>query len=241
MAMAYSPASKAALEWRRETLHEIAVQEMLRLALVLNLTAVIAGAPVFGRPNFRNIQAISRRVKHCVSAPIAGSGIGATLESNLARHVLRQAGQVSRGLVNPGLKSMRFASGLANPKISRHIGNKCQHSVEFDLDAPSASLIHNCSGKPQAGSVGGKGGVVSAPIGRAAYPSRLLRQAAANHQPGWQPMTDRRPGFNFPMAMAGSLSSSQKTYADSPVSGNIAGCPLRFFLIGIRVPGVAVG
>jgi hypothetical protein len=37
--------------WRRE-LHDIAVQEMLHLALVANLMASIGAAPTFGRPNF---------------------------------------------------------------------------------------------------------------------------------------------------------------------------------------------
>jgi hypothetical protein len=37
--------------WRRE-LHDIAVQEMLHLALVANLMTAIGAAPTFGRPNF---------------------------------------------------------------------------------------------------------------------------------------------------------------------------------------------
>lgn len=37
--------------WRHE-LHDIAVQEMLHLALVANLMAAIGAAPTFGRPNF---------------------------------------------------------------------------------------------------------------------------------------------------------------------------------------------
>lgn len=36
----------------RETLHGIAVQEMLHLALVANLSTAIGAAPTFGRPNF---------------------------------------------------------------------------------------------------------------------------------------------------------------------------------------------
>jgi nitroreductase len=36
----------------RETLHSIAVEEMLHLALVANLSTAIGAAPTFGRPNF---------------------------------------------------------------------------------------------------------------------------------------------------------------------------------------------
>ena len=36
----------------RETLNSIAVQEMLHLALVANLSTAIGAAPTFGRPNF---------------------------------------------------------------------------------------------------------------------------------------------------------------------------------------------
>ena len=41
-----------AVERWRQTLRDIAVQEMLHLALVSNLMAAIGAAPVFGRPNF---------------------------------------------------------------------------------------------------------------------------------------------------------------------------------------------
>src|SRR6478735_1478009 len=43
--------AEAVGRWRR-TLHEIAVEEMLHLALVSNLMTAIGAAPVFGRPNF---------------------------------------------------------------------------------------------------------------------------------------------------------------------------------------------
>jgi len=43
--------AEAVGRWRT-TLHEIAVQEMLHLALVSNLMTAIGAAPVFGRPNF---------------------------------------------------------------------------------------------------------------------------------------------------------------------------------------------
>ena len=42
----------AAVERWRQTLHGIAVEEMLHLALVSNLMTAIGAAPVFGRPNF---------------------------------------------------------------------------------------------------------------------------------------------------------------------------------------------
>src|SRR6266516_2454859 len=38
-------------DWRKQ-INGIAVQEMLRLALVANLMTAIGAAPVFGRPNF---------------------------------------------------------------------------------------------------------------------------------------------------------------------------------------------
>ncbi|NUR83479.1 MAG: hypothetical protein HOY71_05245 [Nonomuraea sp.] len=40
--------------WRK-TLHDIAVEEMLHLALVANLMAAIGAAPTFGRPNFPRV------------------------------------------------------------------------------------------------------------------------------------------------------------------------------------------
>ena len=43
--------AEAVTRWR-ETLHDIAVDEMLHLALVANLMTAIGAAPVFGRPNF---------------------------------------------------------------------------------------------------------------------------------------------------------------------------------------------
>lgn len=43
--------AEAVARWRR-TLHDIAVQEMLHLALVSNLMTAIGAAPVLGRPNF---------------------------------------------------------------------------------------------------------------------------------------------------------------------------------------------
>src|SRR6185503_11932420 len=43
--------TEAVTRWRK-TLHEIAVEEMLHLALVSNLMTAIGAAPVFGRPNF---------------------------------------------------------------------------------------------------------------------------------------------------------------------------------------------
>ena len=43
--------AEAVGRWRK-TLREIAVQEMLHLALVSNLMTAIGAAPVFGRPNF---------------------------------------------------------------------------------------------------------------------------------------------------------------------------------------------
>ena len=43
--------AQAVGRWRK-TLHEIAVEEMLHLALVSNLMTAIGAAPVFGRPNF---------------------------------------------------------------------------------------------------------------------------------------------------------------------------------------------
>ena len=43
--------AEAVTRWRR-TLHGIAVDEMLHLALVANLMTAIGAAPVFGRPNF---------------------------------------------------------------------------------------------------------------------------------------------------------------------------------------------
>jgi len=43
--------AEAVTRWR-ETLHHIAVDEMLHLALVANLMTAIGAAPTFGRPNF---------------------------------------------------------------------------------------------------------------------------------------------------------------------------------------------
>jgi Mn-containing catalase len=43
--------AEAVGRWRT-TLHQIAVEEMLHLALVSNLMTAIGAAPVFGRPNF---------------------------------------------------------------------------------------------------------------------------------------------------------------------------------------------
>ncbi len=43
--------AEAVNRWRR-TLHGIAVEEMLHLALVANLMTAIGAAPMFGRPNF---------------------------------------------------------------------------------------------------------------------------------------------------------------------------------------------
>src|SRR4029077_14260963 len=43
--------AEAIRRWRK-TLHAIAVEEMLHLALVSNLMTAIGAAPVFGRPNF---------------------------------------------------------------------------------------------------------------------------------------------------------------------------------------------
>ncbi|MER6944259.1 ferritin-like protein [Nonomuraea sp. NPDC000554] len=43
--------AEAISSWRK-VLHDIAVEEMLHMALVANLTAAIGAAPIFGRPNF---------------------------------------------------------------------------------------------------------------------------------------------------------------------------------------------